>query len=428
MDIKVIFDSKIKEYTSTIQKAIDTCFENGGGVVSIEKGEYVVGTLQIRDNVHLNIKKDAVILGSKEMDSYPKLPYLFTDGCNERLVPEYKGFSLVYGFRANNIKIYGEGTIQGAGDNFTADIVRPFVLRLMECTNVEVRDITLKDSSAWCFHMQRSENIVIDSIKILNHGVRNADGVDIDSCKNVFINNCVIDSHDDSVCLKATSLMPCENITVTNCDLRSGCAGFKIGTESIGDFRDITVKNNKIWDCGVGAIKVTAVDGAIINNISFADNIIEDCTGPIFIAVGNRMLKFLEDKPRENMSSISNISFKNMNITTKRFERIREGVSLSDFGQGIVISGREKSKINNVSFENIHVNFYGGVTEYENGEVVSLENQYPDFMKLGILPSYGFYLSNANDVLIKNVSHKLINKDARKFICNSNASYEIVED
>ena len=44
----------------------------------------------------------------------------------------------------------------------------------------------------------------------------NNDGLDLDGCENVLIENCDIDTGDDAICLKS-SLNPCRNIVVRGC-------------------------------------------------------------------------------------------------------------------------------------------------------------------------------------------------------------------
>lgn len=41
--------------TFSIQKAIDACFEAGGGIVTFEPGEYLTGSIYLKEGVHLII-------------------------------------------------------------------------------------------------------------------------------------------------------------------------------------------------------------------------------------------------------------------------------------------------------------------------------------------------------------------------------------
>ena len=130
----------------------------------------------------------------------------------------------------------------------------PLVLRLIDCDTVRMEGITLKNSGAWCFHLQSSNNIKVENITLKNPEVRNADGIDIDSCQNVVIKSSTIDSHDDAICLKSTSFKPTSDVLIEDCRVRSGCSGIKIGTESVGDYENIRFINTEINDCGVCAV------------------------------------------------------------------------------------------------------------------------------------------------------------------------------
>ena len=56
--------------TKSIQAAIDECFKNGGGEVVIPQGQFVTGDIRIRSNVTLHLLKDAVLLGSLDINDY----------------------------------------------------------------------------------------------------------------------------------------------------------------------------------------------------------------------------------------------------------------------------------------------------------------------------------------------------------------------
>src|SRR4051794_9281384 len=65
--------------TAIIQKAIDSCSRTGGGVVRIPGGQFVSGTLLLKDNVTLQLDADAVLLGSTNIDDY-QAPDKFRSG------------------------------------------------------------------------------------------------------------------------------------------------------------------------------------------------------------------------------------------------------------------------------------------------------------------------------------------------------------
>ena len=71
------------------------------------------------------------------------------------------------------------------------------------------------------------EDLLIQGVTIENNMMnRNGDGIDIDCCRNVRVSDCVITAGDDALTLRSghrhwDKPRPCENITVSNCILRS---------------------------------------------------------------------------------------------------------------------------------------------------------------------------------------------------------------
>ena len=54
-----------------IQSAIDACAAQGGGTVTLPAGQYLTGSLFLRDNISLHLDSGAVILGSEAPGDYP---------------------------------------------------------------------------------------------------------------------------------------------------------------------------------------------------------------------------------------------------------------------------------------------------------------------------------------------------------------------
>src|ERR1043165_1388352 len=104
--------------TVAIQKAIDECNKTGGGKVIFPAGKYLSGTIVIKDNVTLLLQKDAVILGSTNVEHYYN-PDPFKDGLGIDV-----GWALVAAVDAKNICIEGEGAINGQGSQLKAEQIK----------------------------------------------------------------------------------------------------------------------------------------------------------------------------------------------------------------------------------------------------------------------------------------------------------------
>jgi polygalacturonase len=83
--------------TFQIQNAIDRCSVNGGGVVYIPQGEYLVGTLNLRSGVEFHLESGAVLKATTDLSQYQKH--------NEQPARVF------YTEDANNVSITGLGRI-----------------------------------------------------------------------------------------------------------------------------------------------------------------------------------------------------------------------------------------------------------------------------------------------------------------------------
>lgn len=247
-----------------IQKAIDDCSENGGRVY-VPAGRFLSGFLRLRSNIELYLEQGAELISD---------------------LGENTGYFL-YANNEKNITISGEGRIDGQGRlrfeedgadggygecplNVTGD--RPRTSFFENIENLTVRNITFYDAAFWTLHMAGCKNVLIDGIRILNNDRGpNNDGIDPDCCQNVVIQNCFIESGDDSIVVKATKSMyekygDCENIIIKGCILHSRDSALKIGTETWGNIRQVIMSDCIIKDCS-RAVGIWSRDGGTISDI-----------------------------------------------------------------------------------------------------------------------------------------------------------------
>lgn len=247
-----------------IQKAIDDCSENGGRVY-VPAGRFLSGFLRLRSNVELYLEQGAELISD---------------------LGENTGYFL-YANNEKNITISGEGRIDGQGRlrfeedgadggygecplNVTGD--RPRTSFFENIENLTVRNITFYDAAFWTLHMAGCKNVLIDGIRILNNDRGpNNDGIDPDCCQNVVIQNCLIESGDDSIVVKTTKSMhekygDCENIMIKGCVLHSRDSALKIGTETWGNIRQVIMSDCIIKDCS-RAVGIWSRDGGTISDI-----------------------------------------------------------------------------------------------------------------------------------------------------------------
>ena len=70
MEFGAAGDGKTKD-TVSIQKAVDTCWEHGGGRVTLESGHvFICGSIVLRSNIELHIESGAVLKASNDLNHF----------------------------------------------------------------------------------------------------------------------------------------------------------------------------------------------------------------------------------------------------------------------------------------------------------------------------------------------------------------------
>lgn len=403
--------------TKAIQSAIDESSVKGGRVI-IPAGDFVTGTLFLKDNTTLILKKNARLLGSTNLADYPKTTVAFRFFGDTWVYQ-----SLIIAHNVNNITIEGEGTIDGQGAAFPVTTKvkpdryrdRPYLFWIAECKNVTVKDVELRSSAMWLQSYIRCEKLRIDGIRVFNHSNKNNDLMDIDGCKDVVITNIMGDADDDGITFKSTTDRISENIVVSNCILSSHCNAIKFGTESTAGFRNVTITNCVIRKSaaedaktglpeGICGIALEIVDGGIMENINISNIVVDGPRVPLFIRLGNRARKHYDEAPQPPVGSISNINISGI-------------IGIASSPIGCSITGIPKGKIEGVSLSSSRFTCPGGITEnMDNVIIKELEELYPESTMFGTLPSYGLYVRHVNDIHIDNVVFDLKNADSRPAI------------
>ncbi len=431
--------------TVAIQKAINACSEAGGGKVWIPAGRFIIGTVEIKSNVTLSLDHGAELLGSQDKKDYPI----------ENLRPAREGNSecLLYAEDATNIRLEGLGVIDGrgspeyfpkrAGPGGKDD--RPRLIRFENCQNLTFSGLTYKNPAFWGIHLVDCKDVHFTGVTVrMRHNHSNNDGLDLDGCKNVLIENCDIESGDDAICLKS-SLNPCRNVVVRDCIVSSATAAVKFGTSSYGGFIDVDISNCYFYDCPMGAIKLQSVDGGRLENVSISRIVMEDVGSPLFIRLGNRGRTYTKNtktgsnqgpdvKPEgAGVGSIKNIHIKDIVAKVTFLDRekaaksphkilkVDEASELTEKEKAmagpIMIAGIPEHYIENVVLENFEVSYPGlGAKADAKDEVPEDIARYPEQFFFGVLPAWGAYVRHAKNVTFKNVEMELRGQDVREKI------------
>jgi polygalacturonase len=234
--------------TAAIQQAIDRCWTFGGGEVTIPAGNYLTGAIALRSDTVVRMDKDAVIVGTPDFADYP-VTQVRWEG---KWIQGRAG--LLYAIGARHFGIQGPGKIVGhpaLGGRPTADnpLRHPALIEPIGCEDFVLEDFSTSYHLMWSIHPTNCQNIAIRNLTIRSTG-GNGDGIDIDSCRHVRIENCDIATGDDCISIKSgrgmegyTLAQVSEDVLITGCTMADSifaCIG--IGSETSGGIRNVRIE------------------------------------------------------------------------------------------------------------------------------------------------------------------------------------------
>lgn len=308
--------------TLALQQTIERCSDFGGGEVVVPAGDYFTGALALRSNVLLRLEDGATLNGSPDMADYPFAQVRWEGHW-------IKGYSaLISATDADHIGIVGPGRIV-ASPAIRGRLERPSGYRLpallefTNCRNVRVENCYTQQAGMWSIHPVYCENISFHNVVVRS----GADGIDVDSCKHVFIDGCDFDTTDDCISLKSgrgiegyTIARPTEDVHISNCTFKDqvwACIG--IGSETSGGIRGVHVDHCKCLGAGTFAIYIKSRPGrgAFIEDIYMNDLEVSGAT--LGFLRFNILNSGVEDKPNlvpgdDGIPTIRNFNFSNIKV------------------------------------------------------------------------------------------------------------------
>ena len=406
--------------SKSINKAIDAAANKGGGTVFIPSGNYLSGSIRLKSNVSLYLDQGATIIAAEVSaeNDYDEEENTINTTYQDSGHSHFHN-SLIWGENLHDISILGQGTIWGKGlyhDYVKGKQTANKAIALYLCRNVNISDISILHGGWFGILATGVDNLTINNVR----EDTNRDGMDIDCCRNVHVSNCSVNSpNDNGICLKSTFALgfarATENVTITNC----GVSGFnegsfldgtykrsddrnhsptgriKLGTESNGGFKNITINNCTFNYCR--GLALETVDGGLLEDVTINNITMRDIgNAPIFLRLGARM-RGPADVPVGELRRviISNIVAYN----------VRDAV---------LISGIKDHDIKDIELKNIKLYFTGnGTTEQTAREVPELEAGYPEPDSFGILPAYGIYARHTDGLKLEDISLQYMNDDMR---------------
>ena len=299
-----------------------------------------------------------------------------------------------------HVGVVGPGTIDGNRTKRHG----PKPIALKNCRHIAVRDVTIQNSPNYNISLLGCDYVNIEGVTILNGY---CDGIDPDCCHHVRIANCYVEAWDDAIVPKASFALgyrrSTEKVTVTNCVLTTACNCFKLGTESSGDFKDITVSNCTMFARPEvlkrnpnSGVSLEMVDGASVERIAVSNITMVDVESPLFIRLGNRG----RAQPVPQPEHLQDISISNIVAT---------GATRASS-----ITGIPGFPVRRITLQNIRISAKGGGSaELARREVPEFEKAYPDADMFGDLPAYGLFCRHAEVLVLDAVHFHLENPDNR---------------
>jgi len=373
--------------TAAIQAAIDAAGAAGGTgerIVSIGAGTYRTTMLMLKSGVTLELARGALLEASPAAEDWA--------ACNEKPVVAAQG--------ATDIGLRGEGIIDGGGMTYyghdegyvggfiTKGITTPVsIVAFGDCRNVRVTGLTFRNSVKWTQVYSRCENLVVDGSIIRNRESRlsrETDGIDINTCAHVVVEDCDIQTGDDALCLKMNGDADApltHDVIFRNCTVATTCNATKIGTGTHSEARDvhfinitvnklpgITRHDNSTKDGScIAAISVQSNDGGKIHDFTFEHYTVNDCDTPIFMEVQNRT--------HRGFGSVSDITVSD--FTCAHSSRASQ------------INVQKGGRLSNITLRNLDIHNSG--TSASAASPPWLTGKYPDAENYGEMPAYGLF-------------------------------------
>jgi polygalacturonase len=371
--------------TRAFQKTLDTCAVSGGGQVIVPAGRYLIGSVQMGYQTILKLEPNSVIIGSSDPNDYPMIDIRWEG----RWQPGRR--ALIYAANVDHTGIIGPGRIEGNPRMAAPQNPRgAVVLEPINCNDVRWEDFTVTQGGNWATHPTYCTDVVIKNVTIRG----NRDGIDIDSCKNVHIEDCSIDTGDDAISLKSGRGMngarigrPTEDVVIKDCTLTSRIfAGIGIGSETSGGVRNVRIEGCK-FNCRTFAIYIkTRIGRAGVTENIHGEDI--DVLGGGFLRInltqGGNTNTF--DDPVEGLlgyPSARNLSFSNVRLhdaseiiraTQIVPEKPVQGLSLENI-TGTAARGMNLCHIRDLALKDINVTGFSGpllITEDVTGTGLDL--------------------------------------------------------
>lgn len=442
--------------TKAINNAIAQCSAGGGGVVLIPDGYWLSGPIYLKNNVNLHLSNNAFLQFTADFNQYKII-----EG-NYEGKPSARNESPIMAVGLQNIAITGNGIIDGNGDAWRMvnrdqlterewkakiasgglvstdnkvwfpsaktkkaylekssvllsdnkklsdfepikDYLRPNLVLISKCQQVLLEGVTFQNSPAWNLHPFMSQHLTVSNIRVKNPDyAQNGDGIDIESCSNVLLENSVFDVGDDAICIKSGKdeegrkrNTPTENVIIRNNTVYAGHGGFVVGSEMSGGARNIFVSDCSFIGTDKGLrFKTTRGRGGVVEKIYIKNinmsNIVQEA---IYFD-----MYYWTKPPLPNQK----VEVPTVSVETPQFKDVEiENVVCNGASKGIFMRGLPEMAVKNISIKNTFLKANVGI-ELIDVEGIKVENT----IVADSGSSANIYVENGRDILLSGLKFK----------------------
>jgi len=401
--------------TQAFSDAINAVSEKGGGKVVIPAGVWLVGPIILKSNLELHAESGALIVFSDNKELYPLIRTNFEG------LDTWRCLSPIYGKEVENVAFTGKGVWDGSGGAWRfvkkskltssewkklvasggivnkkgdewypseqykkgmenadqnirmdlktkeefqeiRDFLRPVMVSIQNSKRIMIDGPTFQNSPAWCIHPFMVEDLLVRNVTVRNPWYsQNGDGIDVESCKNVLVENCSFDVGDDAICIKSGKNeegrrrgASCENLVIRNNIVYHGHGGVTVGSEMSGGVKNMHVSNCTFIGTDVGLrFKSNRGRGGVVENIFISEIQMKDI--PTFAISfnlyygGMSAIEMLESEGIETATKPEPVTeetpqFKDIDISD---------VTVDGAKQALLLQGLPEMNLENVKLKNM---------------------------------------------------------------------------
>jgi polygalacturonase len=386
--------------TNAIQKTIDACAQDGGGLVLFPPGTYLSGTLHLKSRVHLRLEAGATLIGTTDLQHYQF--FQAPEGTPEARSPRWHS-ALILGVSVEDVTISGSGVIDGnkVFDPRGEEKMRgPHTLLFGNSRNIVIRDISVVDSANYALLFEFTSQIEVRNITCTGgwDGVHFRGWIDA-PCRDLRITDCQFYTGDDSIAGRYA-----EQVLIRNCVINTSCNGIRI----IGPVKHMIVDDCLFYGPGVEPHRTqdrhNMLSGIILQPGAWgaSDGAMED------ILISSVTMK--------NVATPVTLYLRRSGNTAK--DITVAGLTATGVYRGAAsVESWSETAVENVVFRDIDIEYAGG----ESHEAGERPAQAPSVDSRS-LPAWGFYMRNVNDIRLHDMRLTYKNEDFRPVIHAENVT------